>query len=116
MSALSTPFPSGDFFRFVAQLLGMVVAPIILLIIAIAAGIWLASATGRLTPNRAKLLRRVTVTAIVVLPPAIVMLVAQSSTAIPIAILALAGSICFAVTLIATERETFRTQTNWWIK
>lgn len=116
MSALSTPFPWGDFVWFVAQLVGMVVAPIILLIIAITAGIWLASATGRLTPNRAKLLRRVTVTAIVVLPPAIVMLVAQSSTAIPIAILALAGSICFAVTLIATERETFRTQTSWWIK
>lgn len=116
MSALSTSFPWGNFVWFVVQLIGLVITPIVLLIIAIAAGLWLYSVTKHLPSHTAKVLRIATVIAVVVLPPAIVMLVAQSSTAIPIAILTLAASLCFAITVITTERESFRTQTNWWIK
>jgi hypothetical protein len=113
MSTLSAPFPWSDFIWFVTQLIGIVITPIILLVIAIAAGLWLASVTGRLSSHKAKVLRVAIVSAIIILPPTVVMLIAQSSTAIPIAILALAASLCFSITVITTERESFRTQTNW---
>lgn len=116
MTILSPPFPWVDFFRFVTQLVGIVATAIALPFVAIAAGVRFATITRRLSLQRAQALRVIAAAAIVILPTTIVVLIAQSTATVPIALLVLAGSFCFAITAATTELDISRKKKDGYVQ